>query len=130
MAFGNSEPGQEHHFPPPNYLNPTTRVPVVLALTISTCSLVLVLMSGRLYARSHLKSVLGIDDWMMLGAAVLAVTLTGLGASSCLYGLGYHLWDKRPEWDEPYYKVGDYPAYSFQEHLNFGERYFIVTLLI
>ncbi|KAF2442240.1 hypothetical protein P171DRAFT_433781 [Karstenula rhodostoma CBS 690.94] len=42
----------------------------------------------------------------MLGAAVFAVALTGFGASSCLYGLGYHLWDRRPEWDEPYYKIG------------------------
>ncbi|KAK7191614.1 hypothetical protein DPSP01_004781 [Paraphaeosphaeria sporulosa] len=105
MAFGNSEPGQEH-FPPPNYVNPTTRVPVVLGLTISTCGLLLVLTGARLYARSHLRNVLGIDDWMMLCAAALAVTLTAFGASSCLYGLGYHLWDRRPEWDEPYYKIG------------------------
>lgn len=53
-------------------------------------------------------SVLGTDDWTMFGAAILAVTLTGLGAASCLYGLGYHIWDLRPEWEEPYYKVSSH----------------------
>ncbi|KAL5432115.1 hypothetical protein PMIN07_003422 [Paraphaeosphaeria minitans] len=105
MAFGNSDPGQEH-FPPPNYVTPTTRVPVVLGLAISTCVLLLMLTGARLYARSHLRNARGIDDWMMLGAAALAVMLTAFGVSSCLYGLGYHLWDRRPEWDEPYYKIG------------------------
>lgn len=104
MAFGNSEPGQGK-FPPPNFVNPTTRVPLVLGLTISTCVLLLLLIAARLYARSRLRNALGIDDWMMLGAAFLAVALTVFGAVSCRYGLGYHLWDRRPEWDEPYYKV-------------------------
>lgn len=107
MAFGISNPasGESSNFPPPNYINPTTRVPVALGLVISTCILVLLVISGRLYARSRIKTALGIDDWMILAAAVLAIALSVLGATSCLYGLGYHLWDIRPEWTEPYYKV-------------------------
>jgi hypothetical protein len=107
MAFGSSElvPGQGNTLPPPNFINPTTRVPIVLGLTISTCLLALALTGGRLYARAHMKRMLEIDDWMMLFAVFLAVVLTILGATSCLYGLGYHLWDTRPEWEEPYYKV-------------------------
>ncbi|KAJ4287362.1 hypothetical protein N0V90_012760 [Kalmusia sp. IMI 367209] len=104
MAFGNSDP--EKNFPPPNFVNPTTRVPVVLGLTISTCILVLILTGGRLYARAHIKAALGIDDWMILVAAIFAISLTILGDVSCLYGLGYHLQDRRPEWTEPYYKIG------------------------
>ena len=107
MAFGSSEhvPGQGNGSPPPNFVNPTTRVPIVLGSTVSTCVLALLLTSGRLYARAYIKHVLGIDDWMMLCAVILAIVLSILGATSCLYGLGYHLWDIRPEWGEPYYKV-------------------------
>ncbi|KAF1969850.1 hypothetical protein BU23DRAFT_475610 [Bimuria novae-zelandiae CBS 107.79] len=110
MAFGKStpKPGQPNRFPPPNFVNPTTRVPIVLGLTISTCILVLLLTGGRIYSRVHLRKGCGVDDCMIMAAAILGVTLTSLGASMCLYGLGYHLWDLRPEWQEPYYKIGFY----------------------
>ena len=109
MAFGDStlKSGQEDGFPPPNYINPTTRVPIVLGLTISTCALALLFTGGRLYARTSMKKALGVDDWMMLGATFLATALSILGAISCQFGLGYHLWDLRSEWGEPYYKVSD-----------------------
>lgn len=109
MAFGNAtlESGQGGGFPPPNYVDPTTRVPIVLGLTISTCVLALLFTGGRLYARTHIKKALGVDDWMMLGATFLATILSISGAISCRFGLGYHLWDTRSEWEEPYYKASD-----------------------
>jgi type IV secretory pathway VirB3-like protein len=57
-------------WPKPNFVDPVTRAPIVTGLTISTMVLVTVFTAMRFYGKGILRSALGLDDWMMLVAAV------------------------------------------------------------
>ena len=101
-------------WPPPNYVDPETRRPLVLAIEIPLLLLVVLFVSMRFYSRtilikalggvSHLSQFLPLahvfqDDWFMLAAAVTTVAATAMTMVSTerTYQTGYHLWDLTPE---------------------------------
>jgi hypothetical protein len=57
-------------FPKPNYVDPSTRLPLALAVVIPMTVLVIVAISCRFYSRTVLIYTLGWDDWTMFVAAV------------------------------------------------------------
>lgn len=65
-------------FPPPNYIDPETRLPLALAICIPMSVLVTVAISARFYSRTVLVRALGLDDWIMLLAAVSGYTKSAL----------------------------------------------------
>ena len=82
-----------------NYVDPQTRVPLLIGVSCAAGGLMVLLMAARLYTRGVLsKKGLGLDDWMMSIAAVFAVGLVVIVCICARYGIGYHQWDLRPEW--------------------------------
>lgn len=54
-----------------NYVNPETRVPLLVGISCATGGVMLIFMGIRLYTRRVMsKRGLGVDDWMMLLATV------------------------------------------------------------
>ena len=73
-------------------LDAETRVPVLVGTSVAftvAASLVVLL---RLYTRSVIVHTLGIDDYTMAAAAVLAVGVTAATIVQAQNGLGRHLW--------------------------------------
>ncbi|KAF2264575.1 hypothetical protein CC78DRAFT_516787 [Lojkania enalia] len=92
-------------WPAPNYENPVSRHGLVTGLTIPTMSLVVIFMGIRFYGKGVLRRALGLDDWIMLAAAVTSIPVSAMAMASLNYGLGLHIWDTKPEWTTPYYKM-------------------------
>ncbi|KAJ6194169.1 hypothetical protein J3E72DRAFT_397492 [Bipolaris maydis] len=86
-------------FPPPNYVDPITHLPMALGVVIPMTVLVAVFMSCRLYCRTVLVKTLGWDDGLMSIAALLCIGSNIMLIISMLpdYQMGYHLWDIHPE---------------------------------
>ena len=58
-------------WPPPNYVNPETRVNLILGVEIPLAVTMTAFIAGRVVvAVKRLKKALGIDDWIMLVAWV------------------------------------------------------------
>jgi hypothetical protein len=57
-------------FPNPNYVNPVTRQPLVVGVTIAMSILITTFISCRVYSRSVLVRAIGWDDWIMISAGV------------------------------------------------------------
>lgn len=57
-------------WPPPNYIDPETRQPLAMAICIPMSVLVTTFISFRFYSRTVIIHTLGLDDWIMLLAAV------------------------------------------------------------
>ncbi|OCK73749.1 hypothetical protein K432DRAFT_339882 [Lepidopterella palustris CBS 459.81] len=89
-------------WPPPNYVNPHTRVPLILGVNDTTTTLMVIFIASRLYGRSILKNGLGTDDYIMAIAAVVALSMGIQCAITTRYGNGHHLYDVKPEWVIPY----------------------------
>ena len=58
------------NWPTPNYVNPETRVNLVLGWILSITTLMFIFLAARLYSRVALKAALGADDWVIAAAAV------------------------------------------------------------
>jgi hypothetical protein len=67
-------PAEFASFPPPNYDDPATKLPLALSVVIPMTVLVVAFISCRFYCRTVLVNTLGWDDWTMLVAAVSSVT--------------------------------------------------------
>jgi hypothetical protein len=57
-------------FPPPNYVNPETKTAQVLGILIPMTVLVIVFISARIWSRTVIVFAVGLDDWLMVVAAV------------------------------------------------------------
>lgn len=89
----------QHLTPHSNYVDPETRVSLLVGVSCTMGGLCLTFMAARLYTRGILsKKGLGLDDYMMLIATTLAVALVAIVCVCARYGTGYHQWDLRPEW--------------------------------
>ncbi|OCK81503.1 hypothetical protein K432DRAFT_424924, partial [Lepidopterella palustris CBS 459.81] len=110
LANGYSEARDDEYvmakWPAPNYVNPETRVPLLVGFMVSTTAIMLFFLAGSLFVRSVIQAGFGIGDWFMVTAAVFACANATLGLVSCKYGSGYHVWDFKPEWAIPYGKLG------------------------
>jgi hypothetical protein len=63
-------PQEMASWPAPNYINPHTLVPAVYGVTITFTVLMLPFIFARIRMRLRVKGSLGIDDYIILGAAV------------------------------------------------------------
>ena len=68
MSIATSEKGAK--WPPPNFDNPEFNSTVVLGFTAPMLGLVLTFVCIRFYGKGVVKRALGLNDWMMLVAAV------------------------------------------------------------
>lgn len=81
-------------WPTPNYINPETRGPGLLILSIILIILGAIIVSVRTYTRLRITKAFGLDDVLVIIAYVLAVALSSLviiGNTS--YYSGRHIWD-------------------------------------
>jgi hypothetical protein len=100
-------------WPAPNYINPHTLVPAVYGATIAFTVLMLPFVFARMHTRLRSRGHLGIDDYIILGAAVFSVGSVVLAILATKYGLGYLIWDVKPEWVPPMRKVCGFHTLSF-----------------
>ncbi|KAL9001776.1 MAG: hypothetical protein Q9188_005250 [Gyalolechia gomerana] len=66
------------------------RGPTILAVTWVECALAILIVGTRMYTRSYLIHNVGIDDWMIVLALVLAIICSGLVTADVHYGTGRH----------------------------------------
>ncbi|KAF1954464.1 hypothetical protein CC80DRAFT_476214 [Byssothecium circinans] len=97
MYTGPTE-GERATWPAPNYINPDTRVPMVLGVEITCLTLVVLFTALRFYTRIFIVKGLGLDDFIMLFASCASV---GTSLMMCIstrpkYQTGYHMWDLLP----------------------------------
>ncbi|KAL4919294.1 hypothetical protein BDW62DRAFT_209779 [Aspergillus aurantiobrunneus] len=87
-------------WPTPNYGNPREPLDAVIyGVNIPLMVLMTVFVAGRFVSRTFLvRNALGIDDWTMLIAYLLAMGMSAAQLVEPKYGIGRHLYDVRPEW--------------------------------
>jgi hypothetical protein len=57
---------QIQSWPPPNFVNPETRVSLLLGIEAPISILTIIFVCARFYSRTYLRHVLGWDDWVMV----------------------------------------------------------------
>ncbi|KAF1994090.1 hypothetical protein P154DRAFT_586904 [Amniculicola lignicola CBS 123094] len=82
-------------WPLPNFENPESRGPVVIGLTVFTMVFAVLFTGVRFYGKGVLRTALGMDDWIMLGATVFSIPVSVMAIVSLKYGLGLHIWDQK-----------------------------------
>ncbi|ORX94675.1 hypothetical protein BCR34DRAFT_608199 [Clohesyomyces aquaticus] len=87
------------YWPEPNYVNPETRVPLLIAVSCTSECFVLALLSLRIYSRHRMtQRRLGLDDALMVLAGIFATALVVIVCICAVHGTGYHSYDVKPEW--------------------------------
>ncbi|KZM26396.1 uncharacterized protein EKO05_0004787 [Ascochyta rabiei] len=95
----NSAQKKNPNWPDPNYVDPETRMPLLIAVTCTSGFVMLVLLEMRMYTRHKMSTRgLGMDDVLMVLAAFFSTALVAIVCVCAVYGTGYHNWDIRPEW--------------------------------
>ena len=62
-------PEEIAHWPAPNYVNPSTRVPALIGVMTSFTVAMLPFVIARIHMRLRLKGRLRIDDWVIINSA-------------------------------------------------------------
>lgn len=57
-------------WPPPNYIDPETRVTETLITLIAGMTLMLVFVAGRIFSRAKIRAGFQADDWIILTGVV------------------------------------------------------------
>ena len=63
-------PEEKASWPTPNFDDPESCGAILIVLTAPTLALVLIFIGVRFYGKGILRQALGLDDWIMLVAAV------------------------------------------------------------
>ncbi|KAH7377727.1 hypothetical protein BKA66DRAFT_533589 [Pyrenochaeta sp. MPI-SDFR-AT-0127] len=85
-------------WPKPNYDNPTTLAPAIYSINIVCILAMTIFVAGRFWSRTVIvKGALARDDWTMLAAYVLCVTIGVLHLVEVQFGVGRHLYDVEPQ---------------------------------
>ncbi|KAL9596012.1 MAG: hypothetical protein Q9219_006096 [cf. Caloplaca sp. 3 TL-2023] len=74
---------------PPD-LAQANRGPTILAVSWIECTVAILIVATRMYTRSYLIRNVGIDDWMIVLALVLAIVMSSLVTADVHYGAGRH----------------------------------------
>ncbi|KAH8696377.1 hypothetical protein BGW36DRAFT_397944 [Talaromyces proteolyticus] len=85
----------------PNHTNPSYQGPQLLIIGVILIISSSAILSLRLWVRIRMKRCAGWDDWIMVAVIpfiICSTVTTNLGTK---YGLGYHIWDNKPEWLKP-----------------------------
>ncbi|OJJ57701.1 hypothetical protein ASPSYDRAFT_133705 [Aspergillus sydowii CBS 593.65] len=87
-------------WPTPDYDNPHEPLDTIIyAVNIPLMVLMTVFVGARFISRTFLvRNALGIDDWMMLIAFVLAMAMSACQLVEPRYGIGRHLYDVKYAW--------------------------------
>jgi hypothetical protein len=72
-------------FPPPNYVDPGTKTVQILGILIPMTVLVIIFILARIWSRTVIVLAIGLDDWLMLVAAV-SLGYTGIPTNISLTG--------------------------------------------
>ncbi|PVH93865.1 hypothetical protein DM02DRAFT_540645 [Periconia macrospinosa] len=85
-------------WPAPNYVNPETRGSLVLGVNVTFSTLVVLFITVRFYSRVFMVKALGVDDWVMLVAAIasIATSIMMCVSTAPRFLTGYHIWDLTP----------------------------------
>ncbi|KAF9696941.1 hypothetical protein EKO04_004934 [Ascochyta lentis] len=95
----NSAQKKNPDWPEPNYVDPETRMPLLIGVTCTSGFIMLVLLGIRIYTRHKMSTRgLGVDDILMVLAAIFSTALVAIVCVCAVYGTGYHNWDIRTEW--------------------------------
>ncbi|CAI6262960.1 unnamed protein product [Periconia digitata] len=92
-------------WPAPNYVNPKNMHSLILALTIPSMVLLVIFLAIRCYSRGVLRQNMKWDDHLMIIAACCSIPVSIFSLESLNLGLGLHMWDQRPEWNDEYSKM-------------------------
>ena len=79
--------------PPPGYVPGQTRVPLILGFTCYITIFALTLASMRFYVRHHMLHSVGLDDWFLLGATLILITIAVMSIWATTKGFGRHVYD-------------------------------------
>jgi hypothetical protein len=60
-------------WPLPNYVNPKTRVNLLLGIEAPLTGITILFVGARFYSRTMVKRVLGWDDWVMVCLDILVL---------------------------------------------------------
>ncbi|KAF2828821.1 hypothetical protein CC86DRAFT_465545 [Ophiobolus disseminans] len=102
-------------WPEPNYVNPETRLPLLMGVSCASGFVMLVLLGVRIYTRHTMSQRgLGVDDVLMILAAMFSTALVIIVCVCATHGTGYHNWDIRPEWYSTWGKA------TFSQNLAFA----------
>ncbi|KAK8177987.1 hypothetical protein IWX90DRAFT_39429 [Phyllosticta citrichinensis] len=101
---------------PPNYDNPPTRTGLLMGVLIPFAVLMTLALAGRFYSRGYIKRILGLDDWLMLGAWFLTLAWMITVLVCTRYGFGRHLWDVKLNWFDIVTKI----KFSFEIFFALG----------
>ena len=115
-------------WPPPNYINPSTRVLAVDVVMLTFTAIMIPFLVARIYMRRNVKRGFGTDDSIIITAGVrqltphqpillqflmsywlsiLSIVSMILAICTTKWGNGYHIYDVKPEWVSNYKKVWD-----------------------
>lgn len=85
-------------FPQPNYIDPVTRGPVLLIITVVFLPIIYIVVGLRTFTRTHLSKHFGIDDVFLLIALVptTACAVIALLAQE-RWKWNRHIWDVAPD---------------------------------
>ncbi|KAH3918558.1 hypothetical protein HBI56_135090 [Parastagonospora nodorum] len=97
---------QRKSWPTPNYDTPENHDGLIIGITVPLLALAIIFLAARFYGRGLLRMILGADDWIMLLATLLAIPVSVFPMIGIKFGLGLHIWDQKPEWYTPYWKMG------------------------
>ncbi|KAH7414485.1 hypothetical protein DE146DRAFT_37055 [Phaeosphaeria sp. MPI-PUGE-AT-0046c] len=97
---------QKKSWPAPNYENPENLHGLIIGFTIPVLTLAVIFLGVRFYGKGLLRQILWYDDYVMLAAMIFAVPVTLFPLICLNLGLGMHMWDLKPEWHTPYWKIG------------------------
>ncbi|KAL4779849.1 hypothetical protein BJX76DRAFT_361400 [Aspergillus varians] len=93
-------------WPKPNYTNPRYQGSQLLVVGVVLLIVSSIMLGLRLWVRIQMKRSAGWDDSIMVAAILFIICSTVTANLGTKYGLGYHVWDQRPEWARPSLMAG------------------------
>ncbi|RPA79038.1 hypothetical protein BJ508DRAFT_150421 [Ascobolus immersus RN42] len=81
----------------PNYINPETKAPMIIGVSITFTVVSLLFLITRVYSRIRILRKVGLEDYLLIFSWVQAAFFVFCCCYSTTQGVGYHWWDLKPE---------------------------------
>jgi hypothetical protein len=92
--IGTAPPEVIDSWPKPNYVDPETRGPALVIVSIILASMGLLMVTARLYARYFITKAPGWDDALIVVGLAFGIALSALVCvGNKFFYSGYHIWD-------------------------------------
>ncbi|KAF2498106.1 hypothetical protein BU16DRAFT_445842, partial [Lophium mytilinum] len=85
--------------------DPDTRVVMTLGWLLASMILMIFFVFARFYSKFTIKTTIGVDDWVMVTAALCAIPVSLVGCAATGFGLGWKSANLKPGWEETYAKA-------------------------